>query len=113
MKFTQFAKTTLAATILAATSLTLLTPAMAEVNVDQLIKQAEKAAYYAGDDGRSDARMMIVDSQGRKQLRQFTILRKDVEDNGDQKMMVFSRRPSAFRFSMIRRVSSSVWRTVS
>ncbi|HCL11892.1 MAG TPA: outer membrane lipoprotein-sorting protein, partial [Alteromonas sp.] len=41
---------------LAATSLTFLTPAMAEVDVDQLIKQAEKAAYYAGEDGRSDAR---------------------------------------------------------
>ncbi|PRO74006.1 outer membrane lipoprotein-sorting protein [Alteromonas alba] len=102
MKFTQFAKTTLAATILAATSLTLLTPAMAEVNVDQLIKQAEKAAYYAGDDGRSDARMMIVDSQGRKQLRQFTILRKDVEDNGDQKMMVFFSRPTDVKDTVFR-----------
>ena len=44
MKLTQFAKSTLAATILAVTSLTILTPAMAEVDVDQLIRQAEKAA---------------------------------------------------------------------
>ncbi|MBL54529.1 MAG: outer membrane lipoprotein-sorting protein [Alteromonadaceae bacterium] len=74
----------------------------AEVDVDALIKQAEKAAYYAGDDGRADARMMIVDSQGRKQMRQFTILRKDVEDNGDQKMMVFFSRPTDVKDTVFR-----------
>ncbi|NVK57057.1 MAG: outer membrane lipoprotein-sorting protein [Alteromonadaceae bacterium] len=72
------------------------------VDVDALIRQAEKAAYYAGDDGRSDARMMIVDSQGRKQLRQFTILRKDVDDNGDQKMMVFFSRPTDVKDTVFR-----------
>ena len=65
------------------------------VDVTALITASEKAAYYAGDDGRSDARMLIVDGQGRKQMRQFTILRKDVADNGDQKMMVFFSRPAA------------------
>ncbi|MGQ8364339.1 outer membrane lipoprotein-sorting protein [Glaciecola sp. 1036] len=67
---------------------------LASVDVDALVKEAEKVAYYAGDDGRSDARMMIVDSQGRKQLRQFTILRRDSQDNGDQQMMVFFSRPA-------------------
>lgn len=92
----------LATTILAATSLTFMSPVMAEVDVNTLIKQAEKAAYYAGEDGRSDARMMIVDAQGRKQMRQFTILRKDVEDNGDQKMMVFFSRPTDVKDTVFR-----------
>ncbi|MDC8832012.1 outer membrane lipoprotein-sorting protein [Alteromonas gilva] len=80
----------------------LLPTAQAAVDVNQLIRQAEKTAYYAGDDGRSDARMMIVDSQGRKQLRQFTILRKDVKDNGDQKMMVFFSRPTDVKDTVFR-----------
>lgn len=73
-----------------------------EVDVNALIQQAEKAAYYAGDDGRADARMLIVDAQGRKQMRQFTILRKDVEDNGDQKMMVFFSRPTDVKDTVFR-----------
>ena len=62
------------------------------IDVASIVKNAEKAAYYSGKDGRSDARMMIVDAQGRKQMRQFTILRRDVADNGDQQMMVFFER---------------------
>jgi len=72
------------------------------VDVTALITASEKAAYYAGDDGRSDARMMIVDGQGRKQMRQFTILRKDVADNGDQKMMVFFSRPADVKDTVFR-----------
>lgn len=73
-----------------------------DVDVEALVQKAERAAYYAGDDGRADARMMIVDAQGRKQMRQFTILRKDVEDNGDQKMMVFFSRPTDVKDTVFR-----------
>lgn len=71
-------------------------------NIDALVISSEKAAYYSGKDGRSDARMMIVDSQGRKQQRQFTILRRDVADNGDQQMMVFFSRPSDVKDTVFR-----------
>ncbi|WP_100657617.1 outer membrane lipoprotein-sorting protein [Alteromonas flava] len=74
----------------------------AEVEVNSLVQTAEKAAYYAGEDGRSDARMMIVDAQGRKQMRQFTILRRDVSDNGDQQMMVFFSRPADVKDTVFR-----------
>jgi len=72
------------------------------LDIASLVQQSEKAAYYAGDDGRSDARMMIVDSQGRKQMRQFTILRRDITDNGDQQMMVFFSRPSDVKDTVFR-----------
>ena len=69
------------------------------MDVDALVQKAERVAYYAGNDGRSMARMLIVDDQGRKQMRQFTILRKDVldgegKDTGDQRMLVFFSRPT-------------------
>ncbi len=66
-------------------------------DVDEIVSRANLAAYYAGDDGRSEARMTIEDAQGRKQLRQFTILRKDKSDGGDQYFMVFFSRPSDVR----------------
>jgi hypothetical protein len=72
------------------------------VDVNEIIQRSEQVAYYSGQDGRSDARMMIVDSQGRKQMRQFTILRRDIEDNGDQQMMVFFSRPSDVKDTVFR-----------
>jgi hypothetical protein len=66
-------------------------------DVDEIVRRANLAAYYAGDDGRSDARMRITDSQGREQLRQFIILRRSREDGGDQDFMVFFSRPADVR----------------
>jgi hypothetical protein len=66
-------------------------------DVDEIVARANLAAYYGGDDGRSEARMAIEDNQGRTQLRQFTILRRDHADGGDQDFMVFFSRPSDVR----------------
>ncbi|XQW84604.1 outer membrane lipoprotein-sorting protein [Thalassotalea piscium] len=63
-------------------------------DVNQIIEKSNLASYYPGDDGRTQARMIIVDKQGNKQMRQFTILRKDKADLGDQEMLVFFSRPS-------------------
>lgn len=76
--------------------------ANAEPNVAEIVSRSERAAYYAGDDGRAQARMMIVDGQGRKQLRQFTILRKDLADNGDQQMLVVFSRPTDVKNTVFR-----------
>jgi hypothetical protein len=75
---------------------------LSSVDVSSIVKHAEKAAYYSGKDGRSDARMMIVDAQDRKQMRQFTILRRDIQDNGDQQMMVFFSRPADVKDTVFR-----------
>lgn len=88
--------------LLALSLSTFATFTVAEVDIALLVKDAERAAYYSGIDGRSDARMMIVDDQGRKQVRQFTILRKDISDNGDQQMMVFFSRPSDVKGTVFR-----------
>jgi len=63
-----------------------------KLSADQIVEKASHASYYGGNDGRTLARMKIVDANGRKQLRQFTILRKDDKDGGEQKfLLVFSR----------------------
>lgn len=87
------------ASMLAALALGLSVPAQAEPlsDVDKIVERANLASYYAGDDGRSEARMRIEDAQGRTQLRQFTILRRDDAQGGDQDFMVFFSRPSDVR----------------
>lgn len=66
----------------------------ADVSIDDIIKQANLASFYAGEDGRAEARMLIEDAKGNKQMRQFVILRKDVADGGEQQFLVVFSRPS-------------------
>lgn len=66
----------------------------AEPDVEAIIERANLAAFYAGDDGRGDARMLIVDAKGNKQMRQFVILRQDQQDGGEQNFLVVFSRPS-------------------
>jgi outer membrane lipoprotein-sorting protein len=71
----------------------------AEVLTDanEIVARANLAAYYAGKDGRSEARMVIVDAQGREQRRQFTVLRRNLKTGGDQDFLVTFSRPSDVR----------------
>lgn len=80
-------------------ALTLAQPALASdlTDVNEIIDQANLAAYYKGADGRSEARMVITDGQGRTQTRQFTILRYDRADGGDQDFLVAFSRPADVR----------------
>lgn len=70
---------------------------LAAPSVDEIIEKANQASYYAGQDGRSEARMRIEDSRGRTQTRQFTVLRKNVEDSDRQNYLVVFSRPSEYR----------------
>ena len=63
-------------------------------DVNEIVKKAYQSCYYPGDDGQRKARMMIVDKEGNKQLRQFNVYRKDKEDAGDQDFLVVFERPS-------------------
>ncbi|MBN1830945.1 MAG: outer membrane lipoprotein-sorting protein [Deltaproteobacteria bacterium] len=66
-------------------------------SVDEIIDRTNKAAYYAGDDGRSKVMMTITDAQGRAREREFNILRHDVSDGGEQFFYVYFQKPSDVR----------------
>jgi hypothetical protein len=67
-----------------------------QLSAEQIVAKATTSAYYAGNDGSAVARMLIVDSQGRKQVRQFTILRKNKVGSqfGEQFFLVVFSRPA-------------------
>jgi outer membrane lipoprotein-sorting protein len=66
-------------------------------DADDIVARANLASYYAGQDGRSEARMIIRDAQNREQRRQFTVLRRNVEPGGDQDFLVVFSQPSDVR----------------
>lgn len=74
-----------------------------------IITKANLASYYSADDGTAQARMIIVDAQNNKQMRQFTLLRKDQADLGDQDILVFFSRPTDVKgtvFRVVKKVKS-------
>ena len=71
--------------------------------VDEIVDRANLAAYYQGADGRAQVQMLIIDNQGRKRQRSFTILRRDVPATdaienraylGEQEFYLYFNRPA-------------------
>lgn len=73
-----------------------LSQAAQAISVDEIVAKANHASYYQGSDGKAKVHMVITDSQGRERTRDFTILRKDVDDANDteQKFYVYFSRPA-------------------
>lgn len=71
-------------------------------DADAIVEKANIASYYAGSDGRSEVRMIIADTQGRQQRRQFTVLRRNVEEGGDQQFLVVFSQPADVRGTVFR-----------
>ena len=78
-----------------------------ELSVDEIINKANLAAYYAGDDGSADVKMIITDKNGQERAREFTILRRNIEAGGDQKFYVYFDRPAD-----VRKMVFMVWKNV-
>ncbi|HBC57527.1 MAG TPA: outer membrane lipoprotein-sorting protein [Gammaproteobacteria bacterium] len=71
--------------------------AQTDLDADTIIQRSNLASMYAGQDGRAETLMTIIDNKGRKQIRQFVILRRDREEGGDQDFFVIFSRPADVR----------------
>jgi len=65
-----------------------------ELSVEEIVDKANLAAYYTGNDGYSDVKMTITDSQGRTRVREFRILRLNIEKGKEQKFYVYFKKPT-------------------
>lgn len=66
-------------------------------DVQTIVTKANLVAYYQGQDGKSNVTMTITDKKGQTRLREFIILRKDIEDGGDQNYYVYFLKPADVR----------------
>jgi hypothetical protein len=77
-----------------------------ELSVDEIVQKANQASYYAGQDGRAEVKMTITGPGGGTRVREFTILRKDVEGE-NQKFYVYFKAPAD-----VRKMAYLVWKNV-
>jgi len=77
-----------------------------ELSADKIVEMANDASYYAGQDGRADVSMTITDSSGGTRMREFTLLRKNL-DKKDQKFYVYFKAPAD-----VRKMAYLVWKHV-
>lgn len=75
------------------------------ITADEIVKRANLASYYAGDDGMAKVKMVLISRDGRKRYRELTILRKDIREGGEQRFYVYFHRPSD-----VRRMVFMVWK---
>jgi len=88
--------------------LLLITPAISyAMTADEIVEDSNLAYYYAGNDGRANLTMTIIDRRGRVRTREMTLLRKDIKDGGQQKFYVYFRKPSD-----VSRMVFMVWKQV-
>lgn len=78
------------------TALAFSTQAWAE-GATAIMEKAHLANYYAADDGKARVHMEIINPDGSKRIREFTILRKDMSEGGDQWFFIYFKKPNDVR----------------
>jgi outer membrane lipoprotein-sorting protein len=71
----------------------------------EIMKKSHLAYYYAGDDGVSKVTMKIINKKGKERLREFTMIRLDLEEGGNQKYYTYFSKPSD-----VSRMTFMVWK---
>lgn len=64
------------------------------LTAEEIIAKSRLAFYYAGDDMRAEVMMELINKEGKKRLRELTMLRKDYEEGGDQKYYMYFYKPA-------------------
>jgi outer membrane lipoprotein-sorting protein len=79
-------------------------PASAQ-DATELMRDAHLKMYYPGEDGTARVTMVITDKRGKTREREFTILRRDFEEGGEQRYYVYFHAPND-----VRRTTFMAWK---
>lgn len=101
----QFKSITRPLTLALATLLFGAAPSGAEMSAEEIMKESHLKQYYAAQSGRANVEMTIMNKKGKERKREFVIIRKDMEDGGDQRFFVYFQAPGD-----VRRMSFLAWK---
>ena len=99
--------TGITAAIIAAAAIGLMADTSFAENPDpvEIMKTAHLNLYYSGDDGSATVRMELKDKKGKTRIREFIMLRIDLEEGGAQKYYTYFLEPGD-----VRRTTFMVWK---
>ncbi|KAA3633785.1 MAG: outer membrane lipoprotein-sorting protein [Calditrichaeota bacterium] len=63
-------------------------------DAESIMKESHMAYYYAANDGVADVHMSIVSKRGKERVREFAMLRLDIEEGGRQNYFTYFKKPS-------------------
>lgn len=64
-----------------------------EMTPEKIMEKSHLALFYAADDGISDVKMTLVNSKGKERIREFIMIRLDLEEGGKQKYYMYFKKP--------------------
>ena len=94
--------------VAACVSLLYLCPPLATAqtsSAEEIIRRSHLAEYYPGDDMKVRVLMRLVSKEGKERLREFTMLRKDLQEGGEQRYFIYFHRPPD-----VREMTFMVWK---
>lgn len=71
----------------------------------EIMERSHSAYYYAGTDAKGRMLMELIDREGRKRIRDMTMLRKNQEEAGSQKYFIYFHQPGD-----VRRLTFMIWK---
>ena len=83
-----------------ALAVVLALPALAAdlTDINEIVKRTNHVSYYQGKDGRARVKMTIKDESGQERNREFSILRRNLDEkDAEQKFYVYFHRPADVR----------------
>ena len=80
--------------ILVFMSLAVSTASASTNDANEIMKNSHLAYYYAANDGVAEVTMTLIDKKGKERNREFSMLRLDIEDGGNQKYYTYFKKPS-------------------
>ena len=83
--------------------------AHAAESADEIMEKSNTVYFYAGDDGKADVTMKLINKKGKERKRVFTMLRKDTVDGGEQKYYIYFKEPKDVKkttFMVIKNIDS-------
>ncbi len=89
-----------------ATLLSFAPPAGAQtLSAEEIIRRSNLAEYYPGNDMKARVLMRLVSKEGGERVRDMTMLRKNLQEGGEQRYFIYFHRPPD-----IREMTFMVWK---
>jgi len=74
-------------------------------SAEEIIRRSHLAEYYPGDEMKARVLMRLVSKDGKERIREMTMLRKDLQEGGEQRYFIYFHRPPD-----VREMTFMVWK---